>query len=119
MSAGLQAIPDEVMEAAQLDGARPWRRFWRVTVPLLSPTIFFAIVVGSIFAFQAFAQVDLLTKGGPLDRTNVLTYNIFTTLRERQDEGQAAVLSIALFGVTLLLTLFQMRILERRVHYAS
>jgi sn-glycerol 3-phosphate transport system permease protein len=119
MSAGLQAIPDELMEAAHLDGARAWRRFWRVTVPLLSPTIFFAVVVGSIFAFQAFAQVEMLTEGGPIDRTNVLTYFIFTTLRERQDEGAAAVLSIALFGVTLLLTLFQMRILEKRVHYAS
>jgi sn-glycerol 3-phosphate transport system permease protein len=119
MSAGLQAIPEEVMEAAQLDGARPWRRFWRVTVPLLSPTIFFAIVVGSIFAFQSFAQIEMLTKGGPIDRTNVLTYNIFHTLRTSQDEGRAAVLSIALFAVTLLLTLFQMRILEKRVHYAS
>lgn len=119
MSAGLQAIPDEVMEAAQLDGARPWRRFWRVTVPLLSPTIFFAVVVGGIFAFQAFAQVEMLTDGGPIDRTNVLTYYIFTTLREGQDEGKAAVLSIALFVVTLALTLFQMRILEKRVHYAQ
>lgn len=119
MSAGLQAIPEEMMEAAQLDGARAWRRFWRVTVPLLSPTIFFAVVVGSIFAFQAFAQVEMLTKGGPIDRTNVLTYSIYTTLRERQDEGKAAVLSIALFAVTLLLTLFQMRILEKRVHYAA
>lgn len=119
MSAGLQAIPDEVMEAAQLDGARPWRRFWRVTVPLLSPTIFFAVVVGGIFAFQAFAQVEMLTDGGPIKRTNVLTYYIFTTLREGQDEGKAAVLSIALFVVTLALTLFQMRILEKRVHYAQ
>jgi sn-glycerol 3-phosphate transport system permease protein len=119
MSAGLQAIPDEVMEAAQLDGARPWRRFWRVTVPLLSPTIFFAVVVGGIFAFQAFAQVEMLTDGGPIKRTNVLTYYIFTTLREGQDEGKAAVLSIALFLVTLALTLFQMRILEKRVHYAQ
>ncbi|HEY8544904.1 MAG TPA: sugar ABC transporter permease [Acidimicrobiales bacterium] len=119
MSAGLQAIPDEVMEAAQLDGARPWRRFWRVTVPLLSPTIFFAVVVGGIFAFQAFAQVEMLTDGGPIKRTNVLTYYIYTTMREAQDEGKAAVLSIALFFVTLALTLFQMRILEKRVHYAQ
>ena len=119
MSAGLQAIPEEVMEAAQLDGARAWRRFWRVTVPLLSPTIFFAVVVGSIFAFQAFAQIEMLTQGGPIDRTNVLTYSIYKTLRQSQDEGKAAVLSIALFAVTLLLTLFQMRILEKRVHYAS
>lgn len=119
MSAGLQAIPDEVMEAAELDGARPWRKFWRITVPLLSPTIFFAVVVGGIFAFQAFAQVEMLTDGGPIDRTNVLTYYIYTTLRERQNPGEAAVLSLALFVVTLALTLFQMRILEKRVHYAA
>ena len=61
----------------------------------------------------------MLTGGGPIDRTNVLTYYIFTTLRESQDEGKAAVLSIALFVVTLALTLFQMRILEKRVHYAQ
>jgi sn-glycerol 3-phosphate transport system permease protein len=120
MSAGLQAIPDELLEAAEIDGARPWRRFWRVTVPLMSPTIFFAIVVGSIFAFQAFGQIDLLTPSNEeVLGTNVLTYYIFTTLRERQDPGVAAVLAIALFVITLLLTLAQMRILEKRVHYAS
>lgn len=120
MSAGLQAIPDEVLEAAEIDGARPWRRFWRVTVPLLSPTIFFAVVVGTIFAFQAFAQIDLLTPSNEeVLGTNVLTYYIFTTLREEQNPGAAAVLAIALFAITLLLTLAQMRILERRVHYAQ
>ncbi|HEY3142279.1 MAG TPA: sugar ABC transporter permease [Acidimicrobiales bacterium] len=121
MSAGLQAIPDEVLEAAEIDGARAWRRFWRVTVPMLSPTIFFAVVVGTIFAFQAFGQIDLLTpkQNAEVLGTNVLTYNIFLTLRERQDPGAAAVMSIALFTITLALTLAQMRILERRVHYAQ
>jgi sn-glycerol 3-phosphate transport system permease protein len=118
MAAGLQAIPDELDEAARVDGAGTWSRFWRVTLPLLSPTIFFAVVVGSIFAFQTFGQIDLLTQGGPLGRTNVLTYYIYRTLRgTNPDEGKAAVLAIALFGITLLLTLFQMRVLERRVHY--
>lgn len=120
MSAGLQAIPDEVLEAAEIDGARAWRRFWRVTVPMLSPTIFFAVVVGSIFAFQAFGQIDLLTpRTAEVMGTNVLTYYIFTTVRERQDPGAAAVLAIALFAITLLLTLAQMKVLERRVHYAQ
>jgi ABC-type sugar transport system permease subunit len=120
MSAGLQAIPDELLEAAEIDGARPWRRFWRVTVPLMSPTIYFTIVVGSIFAFQAFGQIDLLTPSNQkLLGTNVLTYYIFSNLRERQDPGTAAVLAIALFAITLLLTLTQMRLLERRVHYAA
>jgi sn-glycerol 3-phosphate transport system permease protein len=117
MTAGLQTLPDEVLEAAEIDGARAWRRFWRVTVPMLSPTIFFAVVVGSIFAFQAFGQIDLLApNGGPLQRANVLVYFIYS---KRQDPGYAAVLAIALFVITLMLTLFQLRVLERRVHYAT
>ena len=118
MSAGLQAVPEDLLEAAQVDGAGPWTRFWLVTVPLLSPTIFFAVVVGSIFAFQAFGQIDLLTQGGPQDKTNVLTYFIITELHQHQNPGSAAVLSIALFFITLTLTLLQLRFLERRVHYA-
>jgi len=118
MSSGLQAIPDELHEAARVDGAGPYVRFWRVTLPLLSPTIFFAVVVGGIFAFQSFGQIDLLTQGGPLKRTNVLTYSIFTTLRTENNDGKAAVLAVALFAITLVLTLVQMRVLERRVHYA-
>jgi sn-glycerol 3-phosphate transport system permease protein len=116
MSAGLQAIPDELLEAAEVDGAGAWSRFRHVTLPLLSPTIFFAVVIGSIFAFQTFGQIDLLTQGGPLKKTNVLTYFIYTELR-RPDDGKAAVLAIALFGVTLVLTLIQLRVLERRVSY--
>jgi sn-glycerol 3-phosphate transport system permease protein len=117
MSAGLQTIPDDLLEAAEVDGAGAWSRFRNVVVPLLSPTIFFAVVVGSIFALQTFGQIDLLTQGGPLKKTNVLTYYIVTTLRQGKDPGKAAVIAIALFAVTLLLTLFQLRLLERRVHY--
>ena len=117
MSSGLQAIPDDLLEAAEVDGAGAWRRFRRVTVPLLSPTIFFAVVVGSIFAFQTFGQIDLLTQGGPLKKTNVLTYFIYNELREQKNPGKAAVLALALFAITMVLTLVQMRLLERRVHY--
>ncbi len=119
MSSGLQAIPDEIIEASEVDGAGPVPRFLRVTLPLLSPTVFFAVVVGSIVAFQSFGQIDLLTQGGPLQKTNVLTYAIYTALRGEQNEGKAAVLSVALFLVTLVLTIAQMRILERRVHYGD
>jgi len=115
--AALQAVPHELHEAAQVDGAGPVRRFWRVTLPLLSPTIFFAVVVGSIFAFQTFGQIDILTQGGPLKRTNVLTYFIVKTLQQDNNDGKAAVLAVGLFGITFLLTLVQMRVLERRVHY--
>jgi sn-glycerol 3-phosphate transport system permease protein len=117
MSAGLQSIPDELLEAARVDGASAWSRFWRVTLPLLSPTIFFAVVIGTIFAFQTFGQIDLLTQGGPLRKTNVLTYFIYTELQLRSDPGTAAVLAVALFLITLLLGLAQIRFLERRVTY--
>ncbi|MGH9030937.1 MAG: carbohydrate ABC transporter permease [Acidimicrobiia bacterium] len=117
MSSGLQSIPDELLEAAEVDGAGAWSRFRNVTLPLLSPTLFFAAIVGSIFAFQSFGQIDLLTEGGPVDKTNVLTYFVYTELRERNNPGTAAVLAIALFAITLVLTLIQMRILERRVFY--
>ncbi|HEY6415179.1 MAG TPA: sugar ABC transporter permease, partial [Acidimicrobiales bacterium] len=110
MSAGLQSVPDELQEAAEIDGAGPWSRFRHVTLPLLSPTIFFAFVVGSIFAFQTFGQIDLLTpRGGPLKSTNVLTYFIYDQLQFAKNDGKAAVLAIALFGVTLVLTLVQFR----------
>ena len=115
MSAGLQSVPDELLEAARIDGAGAWSRFWHVTLPLLSPTIFFAVVIGSIFAFQTFGQIDLLTQGGPLKKTNVLTYFIYTELAK--DPGKAAVLAIALFFMTLVLALAQIRLLERRVTY--
>ncbi len=117
MSAGLQAVPDELIDAARVDGAGSWRRFRSVTLPLLSPTIFFASVVGSILAFQAFGQIDLLTEGGPLDRTNVLVYAIYQEVFHNNNEGAAAVLAVALFSITLLLTLLQLRVLERRVSY--
>jgi sn-glycerol 3-phosphate transport system permease protein len=117
MSSGLQAVPDELLEAARVDGAGTWSRFWHVTLPLLSPTLFFATVVGGILAFQAFGQIDLLTQGGPQDRTNVLVYAIYTAVFSENDEGKGAVIAIALFVITLLLTLVQLRFLERRVQY--
>jgi ABC-type sugar transport system permease subunit len=75
------------------------------------------VVIGTIFAFQSFGQIDILTQGGPLKKTNVLTYYIYDTLQRQSDPGKAAVLAVALFGITFVLTLIQMRVLERRVHY--
>ncbi len=116
MSAGLQTVPDELLEAATVDGAGTWSRFRSVTLPLLSPTLFFSAVVGGIVAFQAFGQIDLLTEGGPRNHTNVLAYAIYRSFKDN-DEGKAAVLAIALFTITLVLTLIQLRFLERRVTY--
>jgi sn-glycerol 3-phosphate transport system permease protein len=117
MSAGLQAIPDELYEAARMDGAGAWSRFRTVTIPLMSPTIFFASVVGGILAFQAFGQIDILTEGGPLNRTNVLVYAIYREVFKNNNEGVAAVFAMALFVIVALLTLFQLRFIERRVTY--
>jgi sn-glycerol 3-phosphate transport system permease protein len=119
MSAGLQSLPEDVLEAARVDGASSWTVFWRVTVPLLSPTLFFAGVVATIYAFQTFGQIDILIgyQNAAYQHVNVLVYNIYTTLVDQQNAGRAAVMSIALFLITLLLTVAQLRLLERRVHY--
>ena len=117
MSAGLQAVPDDLLEAAMVDGAGTWSRFRNVILPLLSPTIFFSIVVGSILAFSAFGQIDLLTGGGPLKKTNVLVFATYDAVFRESNEGKAAVYAIALFAITMLLTLVQLRLLERRVSY--
>ena len=102
MSAGLQSVPEEILEAARLDGAGSWTTFWRVTVPLLSPTLFFALVVGTIFAFQSFGQIDILIgyQNAGFTHTNVLLYYIYQALSVSNDPGLAAVLSIALFAIS-------------------
>jgi sn-glycerol 3-phosphate transport system permease protein len=121
MSAGLSSVPDELLEAARIDGAGAWTRFWRMTVPLLSPTIFFAVIVSTIYAFQAFGAVDILI--GPQNavrlHTNVLIYNIVNTLQIDNNPGAAAIMATTLFLIMLGLTIVQMRLLERRVTYAS
>jgi sn-glycerol 3-phosphate transport system permease protein len=121
MSAGLQSVPDELLEAAQIDGAGAWTRFWRMTVPLLSPTIFFALVVSTIYAFQSFGAVDILIgyQNAANLHTNVLIYEIVNTLQVENSPGAAAIMATVLFLITLGLTLLQMRFLERRVHYAN
>jgi sn-glycerol 3-phosphate transport system permease protein len=119
MSAGLQAIPDDLLEAASVDGAGPTRRFWRVTLPLMSPTLFFAFVVGSISAFKTFAEIDLLTPGGGTgDNTKVLAYAVYEAGFESRNQVTAAVLAVGLFVCVLVLTLLQLR-LERRVQYVG
>ena len=89
---GCRASPTTCSRRREVDGAGAWSRFWHVTLPMLSPTIFFAVVVGSIFAFQTFGQIDLLTQGGPLKKTNVLTYFIYddAAAAERSGQGRGA-----------------------------
>jgi sn-glycerol 3-phosphate transport system permease protein len=116
--AGLQAVPDEVMEAATLDGYGPVRRLLRITLPLISPVLLFLLVVLVIRGFQAFAQIDLITQGGPAGVTETLVFKI-NRLSRPDNIGVGAVYSVGLFGVTLIATALQFVVLERRVHYAQ
>jgi ABC-type sugar transport system permease subunit len=117
--AGLQAMPEELHEAARVDGHGGWSRFRHVTIPMISPTLLFTTVVLTIRAFQAFGEIDLLTQGGPSDHTNVLTYALYTTVFKNHDPGTGAAFAVVLFVIILLLTMLQFRFLERRVHYAN
>lgn len=116
--AGLQAIPDEIQEAATLDGYGPVRRLVRITLPLLSPTLLFLAVVLVIFGFQTFGQVDILTGGGPAGSTETLVFKIFDSQQPLR-QGTGAVMAIGLFGLTLVVSVAQLTLLERRVHYGS
>lgn len=124
--AGLIAIDPQVQEAARMDGANAWQMATRITLPLVSPTVFFLLVVSTIRSFQSFNEVFVLTSGGgygagagsPLDTTLTLPVLIFRHLYERPGSvGYAAALSMLLFALLLVVTLVQFRFAERRVHY--
>jgi sn-glycerol 3-phosphate transport system permease protein len=115
--AGLQNVPDEVVEAATLDGYGPVRRLVRITLPLISPVLMFLLVVLVIFGLQAFAQVDILTGGGPAGVTETLVFKINRLVRP-DNIGIGAVYAVGLFFITLAVTAVQFVLLERRVHYA-
>lgn len=116
--AALQNVPDDMKEAAMLDGYGPVRRLLRITLPMISPALLFLAVVLMIGAFQTFAQVELLTAGGPAASTETLVFKIF----QRQSPGrisEGAVMSIGLFGLTFIVTMLQIGLLNRRVHYGD
>jgi ABC-type sugar transport system permease subunit len=120
VTAGLQGIPRDLQEAAMVDGAGGARRFWSVTLPLLGPTLLFIVIVLTSRAFQAYGEIDLLTRGGPRpqDSTTTLTYLIYgsDSIIQNNDGLQAAT-AVLLFLVLLVLSLFQLRGIGRRVHY--
>lgn len=111
--AGLQAIPEETLEAAALDGYGPIRRFFRITVPLLWPVLTFLIVVLSVAAFQEFAAIDILTNGGPAKSTELLVYKIFQR-QNPQNITEGSVYAVGLFLITLVMSGIQFSILNRR-----
>jgi ABC-type sugar transport system permease subunit len=116
--AGLSNIPREVEEAARLDGASRWQLIRHVTLPLLSPTILFLVVIATIRSFQAFNQIYIMTNGGPLNTTRNVVMLIFQNFYQRTERvGYATSIAMLLFVVILAITLIQLRIGDRRVHY--
>lgn len=116
--AGLQAIPKSLIEAAAIDGAGQWRRFWTIVFPLLSPTTFFLLVVNIVYAFfETFGIIHTMTAGGPGRSTTILVYKVFADGFVGQDLGSSAAQSVVLMVVVAALTIVQFRYIERRVHY--
>ena len=115
--AGLQGVPEEIYEAARIDGARGLRMFTRITVPMVSPSLFFLLVVNTISVLQAFTQIHLLTRGGPVDATRVLVYGIYLDAFQNFQFGYASAQAVILLVLVMILTLIQFRLVERRVHY--
>ncbi|MEA5456705.1 sugar ABC transporter permease [Sinomonas sp. JGH33] len=116
--AGLQAIPQDLYEAATVDGASAWRRFRHITLPLLSPSTFFVVVISLINGFQVFDQVFVMTGGGPAGSSQVVVGQIYDLTFRYGRAGQASALSWLLFGLILLITAIQVRVQKRWVHYA-
>src|SRR3546814_211389 len=116
--AGLQSIPKSLIEAAAIDGASPTRRFWTIILPLLTPTLFFLIVVNMTYAFfETFGVIHATTRGGPAKATEILVYKVWYDGFEAQDLGGSAAQSAILMAIVIVLTVMQFRYIERRVHY--
>ncbi len=117
--AGLQAVPQELYEAAEVDGAGTWGRFRHITVPLVSPTTFFVLIMSLIWAFQVFEEAYIMTKGGPAFATTTVVYYIYLNAFKWLRMGKAAALAWLLFAVIFGFTLFQVRYQNKWVHYEA
>ena len=116
--AGLQSIPRSLIEAAAIDGARPWKRFWTIVFPLLSPTTFFLLVINVVYAFfDTFAIVDAATQGGPGKDTAILVYKVYYDGFKAMDLGGSAAQSVVLMAIVIALTVVQFRYVEKKVQY--
>ena len=116
--AGLQSIPKSLIEAAAIDGARPWRRFWTIVFPLLSPTTFFLLVINIVYAFfDTFAIIDAATQGGPGKETAILVYKVYFDGFKAMDLGGSAAQSVVLMVIVVALTVVQFRFVEKKVNY--
>ncbi|HZY17594.1 MAG TPA: sn-glycerol-3-phosphate ABC transporter permease UgpA [Ramlibacter sp.] len=116
--AGLQSIPHSLVEAATIDGASPWKRFWSIVFPLLSPTTFFLLVINIIYAFfDTFAIVDAATHGGPGKETAILVYKVYYDGFKALDINGSAAQSVVLMCIVVALTVIQFRFVEKKVQY--
>jgi multiple sugar transport system permease protein len=115
--AGLQGIPVTIYEAAMIDGANAWQRFWSITLPLLSPMVFLAVVLTVISSFQVFDQAYVMTNGGPANATNTIVLYIYQNGFQYFRMGYASAIAWVLFGVIFIFTLAQMRLQGRWVQY--
>ncbi len=117
--AGLAGIPDELIEAARVDGAHGWRRFVDVILPLLGPTFGFVTVIAMVNTLIQIDHIIVMTGGGPSDRTNMILYYIYQQAEQNQDTGLAAAATVLCVGGLLLLSVLSLRALERGIHYES
>jgi len=116
--AGLSSIPKSLIEAAAIDGAGPWRRFWTIVFPLLSPTTFFLLVINIVYAFfDTFGIVDAATEGGPGKDTSILVYKLYYDGFKALDLGGSAAQSVVLMVIVVTLTVIQFRFVEKKVNY--
>ena len=116
--AGLQSIPKSLIEAAAIDGASPWHRFWTIVFPLLSPTTFFLLVINVVYAFfDTFGIVDATTRGGPGKDTSILVYKVYYDGFKALDMGGSAAQSVVLMVIVITLTVIQFRFVEKKVQY--
>jgi multiple sugar transport system permease protein len=111
--AGLQAIPEELYEAARVDGAGPWARLRHITLPLLRPTTLFLAVIGIIGSFQVFTQIFIMTRGGPVDRTTTMMFYVYESAFQFFEMGYASTLAFALFAMLLGFTILQLRLYRK------
>jgi sn-glycerol 3-phosphate transport system permease protein len=116
--AGLQSIPRSLIEAAAIDGASAWQRFWTIQFPLLSPTTFFLLVINVVYAFfETFGIVDAATHGGPGKDTTILVYKVYFDGFKALDLGGSAAQSSILMAIVIVLTVIQFRFVEKKVNY--
>ena len=116
--AGLQSIPKPFIEAAAIDGASPSKRFWTISFPLLSPTVFFLLVMNIVYAFfDTFGVIHAITEGGPNEATNIMVFKIYHDSFESLDFGGSAAQSVILMIGVIALTIVQFRYIERKIHY--